>query len=284
MKKHYWSMLTSASLSASLALAILLAACGSPASTALPPTLVPTKPTNSNSSAPGTVLASAVVAPVQTSQMGFVISAPVKEVTVKEGDKVQAGQTLVVLDTPDLEFSVVEAEAALRSAQSDAELQRFRRKVVNKVGKTLYLSGPHELIEVADAKVQQAQAQLESAQASLAQGMLLAPYNGTVVQVNVAPGEFVQPGQIVAVIGDLEHLQIETTDLSERDVPTIKLGQSATVSMEALNTELNGKVTAITPMADTVGGDVVYKVTIALDEQTEGLLWGMNAEVKIMTE
>jgi HlyD family secretion protein len=284
MIKHYWPMLTSASLSASLALAILLAACGSPANTALPPTSVPTKPANNNSSAPGTVVASGVVAPVQTSQMGFVISAPVKEVAMKEGDKVQSGQTLVVLDTPDLEFLVVQAEAALRSAQADAELQRYRRKVTNRAGKTLYLSGPHEKIEVADAKVQQAQATLESAQAFLTQGTLLAPYNGTVVQVNVAPGEFVQPSQVVAVIGDLEHLQIETTDLSERDIAQVKIGQSATAFVEALNTELNGKVTTITPMADTVGGDVVYKVTITLDEQPEGLLWGMNTEVKIMTE
>jgi hypothetical protein len=30
-----------------------------------------------------------------------------------------------------------------------------------------------------------------------------------------------------------------------------------------------------------VGGDIVFKVTIALDEQPKGLLWGMTAEVTI---
>jgi hypothetical protein len=34
-------------------------------------------------------------------------------------------------------------------------------------------------------------------------------------------------------------------------------------------------------MADTVGGDVIFKVTIAPDVQPEGLLWGMTAEVEI---
>jgi hypothetical protein len=34
-------------------------------------------------------------------------------------------------------------------------------------------------------------------------------------------------------------------------------------------------------MADTVGGDVIFKVTIAPDGQPEGLLWGMTAEVEI---
>jgi RND family efflux transporter MFP subunit len=232
----------------------------------------------------GTVVASAVIVPAQKSEMGFIISAPVKEVTVKEGDVVQAGQTLIVLDTPDLEYSVVEAEATLRSAQADAAIQRFRNKTRNQAGKVIYLSGPRELIEVADTKVQQARAALEVAQATLAQGVLLAPFDGTVVQVNVAPGEYVQPDQIVVVIGDLDQLQVETTDLSERDIPAVKLGQNAVVYVKALETEFRGKVTAISPAADIVGGDVVYKVTITLDEQPSDLLWGVNAEVEILTE
>jgi multidrug resistance efflux pump len=148
----------------------------------------------------------------------------------------------------------------------------------------IYLSGPRELIDVADARVQQSQSALEVAQATLAQGLLLAPYDGTVVQVNIAPGEYIQPGQVISVIGNLDHLQVETTDLSERDIPNVKLGQIALVHVKALDAEFSGKVTAISPIADIVGGDVVYKVTVSLDEQPEGLLWGMNAEVEINTE
>jgi hypothetical protein len=37
-------------------------------------------------------------------------------------------------------------------------------------------------------------------------------------------------------------------------------------------------------LASTVGGDVVYAVVIALDEQPEGLRLGMSAEVQIATE
>lgn len=263
---------------------IVLTACGSQTPAVVTPVSTPTSPQGANTPADGTVIASAVIVPAQISEMGFVISAPVREVTVKEGDKVQAGQMLVILDTPDLEFSVVEAEAAVRSARADAEIQRYRNKTRNQAGKVIYLSGPRELIDVADAKVQQSQSALEVAQATLAQGSLLAPYDGTVVQVNVAPGEFVQPGQVVSVIGNLEHLQVETTDLSERDIPNVKLGQIALVHVEALDTEFSGKVTAISPVADIIGGDVVYKVTVSLDKQPEGLLWGMNAEVRIITE
>ncbi len=40
----------------------------------------------------------------------------------------------------------------------------------------------------------------------------------------------------------------------------------------------------IAPQANTIGGDVVYPVTIALDEQPPGLRWGMSVEVEIAAE
>jgi hypothetical protein len=37
----------------------------------------------------------------------------------------------------------------------------------------------------------------------------------------------------------------------------------------------------VSPTADTLGGDIVYEVTIAFDEQPEGVLGGMSADVTI---
>jgi hypothetical protein len=48
-----------------------------------------------------------------------------------------------------------------------------------------------------------------------------------------------------------------------------------------LNENVSGKVIGISPRADMVGGDVVFKVTIAFDQQPENVLWGMTAEVTI---
>jgi HlyD family secretion protein len=67
-------------------------------------------------------------------------------------------------------------------------------------------------------------------------------------------------------------------------VPGIKIGQAATVFIEALNQDFNGKVIDIARVSETVGGDVVFKVTIKLDDQPEGLRWGMSADVKIEAE
>jgi hypothetical protein len=84
-------------------------------------------------------------------------------------------------------------------------------------------------------------------------------------------------------MGDLSRLQVETKDLSERDVPRVQIGQTARVFIKPLNQEFTGKVTDISRISSTVGGDVVFKVTIDLDTQPQGLLWGMSADVTIET-
>jgi HlyD family secretion protein len=234
-----------------------------------------------------TVTASAVIVPAQISEMGFLISGIVKDVAVKEGETVKAGQTLMVLDTPSLEFAVTGAQAALRAAQAQAEIRSndvirdYKINWTKFTVKKLRLSVPHEVIEIANANVQRAQASVEIAQANLAQGMLLASHDAVVAALNVAPGEFVKSDQTVITLATLNTLQVETIDLSERDIPKVHVGDSASVFVEALNKTIPGKVIRISPMADRVGGDVVFKVTIAPDVQPEDLRWGMTAEVEI---
>ena len=238
-----------------------------------------------DTSAPSRVKASAVVVPAQESHLSFVISGLVTDVTVAEGDRVQAGQALVQLDTSELEYDVISAEAALTVAKFDAKMQKQREKKFNfQTFKFVHVSPPAEKILQADSKVEQSQFALEVAKAALAQGTLVAPFEGTVVEVNIAPGEYVQPAQAVIVIVNLEDLQIETTDLSELNIAAVQIGQPAMIFVEALNEDFPGKVTSISPISNTIGGDVVFKVTIQLDEQPKGLLWGMSADVEIKVE
>ena len=92
------------------------------------------------------------------------------------------------------------------------------------------------------------------------------------------------PGQVVVTLADLSLLRVETTDLSERDVAGVSVGQRASVYVEALGAEIQGRVAGVAPQATTIGGDVVYVVYIQLDEQLPGLRWGMSADVEIATE
>jgi len=244
---------------------------------------------NNNVLAQKTVTASAVIVPAQVSDLGFLISGMAKNIPVKEGDTIKAGQTLIVLDTPGLQYAVDEAQAGLRAAQAQAEIRsndivrKFIIDYAKLTVKKLKLSSPHEVIEMANAGVQSAQASVEDAQANLAQGTLTAPFDGTVTSLGVMPGEFVQSDQAVLTLATLDDLQIETTDLSERDVPNVHVGDPVNIFIESLNKNISGKVIRISPRADIVGGDVVFKVTIAPDTQPAGLLWGMTADVEIQS-
>ncbi len=138
-----------------------------------------------------------------------------------------------------------------------------------------------EEIMVAEAKVEQAQAGIDSVQAKIDKLTLTAPFSGTVTDVPVDASEFVSAGQTIVKIGDLEGLRVETTDLSEIDVARIGVGSTASVEFDALPDEgTTGVVTRINPKADE-GAGVNYTVVIELDNLPENLRWGMTAFVDI---
>lgn len=259
---------------ATILAALVLSACTSAATPAPIPTVSlggGNTPNNNQSSDSNSVSASAIIVPANDAELAFASIGRVTAVNVKVGDQVTAGQTLVTLDSTIQEARVREAEANLLAAQ-----------VQLKYKKRLGLDQVH--IETAEADVARTQALVDSARAVLAsQFALTAPFDGTIISVDIAPAETVVPGAAVIVLGDLSSYKIETTDLSERDVTRIQVGQPATVFIEAVGDEFTGNITDIARISTTLGGDVVFKVTIELDQQPEGLLWGMSADVKIET-
>ena len=172
----------------------------------------------------------------------------------------------------------------LASAQADvavaearlAEAQAYFAKVKD---------GPDpDQLALAQARLAAAEAQLAAAKSALKDLELRAPFSGTVAELHIHNSEWVAPGQPALLLSDVQHLRVETTDLSERDVPQIEIGQTVTVLIKALNQEVTGRVSEIAPLADTLGGDVVYKTTIDLDAYPSGLRAGMSAEVQFGTE
>lgn len=273
MKKVFWIVIS--------ILALTLAACGQASTTEAIPT-VSLEGGQASSGAPAnsgdSVSAAALVVPMSEARLSFTSVGRVTSVNVQVGDKVEAGETLVELDTTLLEAKVREAEANLAFAETDL---KYLIRVTGCRGEGCTPSYKH--IEVAENQVARAQALVDSANATLnAQSHLTAPFAGTVVSVDISPAETVTPGEVVIVIGDLTGFRIETTDLSERDVPSVKIGQEVNVFVEALGQDFKGKVADISNISSTLGGDVVYKVTIDFSQQPEGLLWGMSADVEIL--
>ncbi len=243
---------------------LALTACSSTAT----PVAIPTVVLSANPEAGNTVSASGQVVPIQKVQLSFPLTGIVKTINVKEGDTVTKGETLATLDPAILEAQVREKQAEVNAAQTQVDYLRR-------------LGTSQENLDGALADVEKAQALLDSAKATLAEATLTAPFNGTVAEVDLSPAETAVPGQVVIALGDLTKYQIETTDLSERDAPNVKVGQTATVAVHALNKQFTGRVSDVARVSTTVGGDVVYKVTIQLDTQPQGLLWGMTTDVTI---
>jgi len=269
MKNIYWIVI--------LALSLALTACGQAAPAEPVPTVVlDTSAPDSGSPASistGGVVASAEVRPVDSVNLSFPLLGMVKTVGVEVGDKVTSGQTIATLDTTIIEARIAEAEAGVVTAETQV-------RYLKRVG----VGTAYEQIDAAQADVDRAQAVVDQLKAQFEQATLTTPISGTVIKVDVAPGETVNPGQVIIVIADLSHMRIETTDLSERDIPAVQIGQSASVFIDALNKSFEGKVVDIDRQSETVGGDVTYRVTIELEQQPAGLRWGMSAEVEIQTE
>lgn len=260
-------------------IAIFITACGTQTTPEAIPTIVLNAEESNNqpeTSSGSAVTASAVVVPVIEAHLSFPAIGKVTNVNVQVGDEVKAGQVLVELDTTILEAKVKEAEANL----AYAEIQL--KYLIRLAGCRNNCATTEEHIEIAENDVARAQALLDSAKAVLeSQSNLTAPFDGVVVAVNISSAETVTPGQVVVIIGDLSRFQIETTDLSESDINKVKIGADANIFIEALASEFTGEVVNIDYLSSTLGGDVVYKVTIELNEQPDELMWGMSADVQI---
>ncbi len=178
----------------------------------------------------------------------------------------QAQATLDKLLSKATAGQIAEATAQVHSAQAELDLLTAGARIQD--------------VAAAGAAVTEATAALALAESNLANLTLRAPFTGTVTDLNTGAGEMVLPGAAVLTLADLSQLQVETTDLSERDVVRVAVGQPVKVVVTPLNTEIAGRVVRIAPQANIVAGDVVYTVVVALDELPADLRWGMSAEIE----
>ncbi len=172
------------------------------------------------------------------------------------------------------DLDVAEANAEVTVAQ--ARLSASEREV------EILKKGPApDDVALAEERIANAKAQQMAAESALRDLELLAPISGTVTELYIKQGEFINPGQEVLLLSDLEHLRVETTDLNEIDVARVDVGNPAFVTFDALpDVAVNAKVVRIAPKA-SVGSGVNYTVELVLEEIPAKLRWGMTAFVDI---
>ena len=124
------------------------------------------------------------------------------------------------------------------------------------------------------------EARLEAAKAGLAAFSVIAPFDGVVAELNAKSGSSISAGQVAVTIADFSSWLIETTDLTEIDVVNLSEGQPVTVTFDAIpDAQLTGVIQSIGQSYEEKQGDIVYPVTVALDDSYPSLRWGMTAVV-----
>ncbi len=211
-------------------------------------------------------------------------NARVKTVEVKKGDRVEQGQVLVTFEESDngtqigkLELNLEQQRLQLEQAQnqykelqrSGAEASALEQARVNI--RSIQLNIEQTLLELEEAK--EAQASPEP---------LVAPIAGTVTAIHVKPGDAVTPQTEAVVITDYDHLQLTIT-VDEMDVPKVKVGQTAEVTLDALPGRIiRGTVEDISMEGSQSNGVATFPVNILL-EPAEEVRPGMSGTAEIVT-
>jgi HlyD family secretion protein len=218
-----------------------------------------------------------------------VYDAAVRKLNALEGTGSEADIAVAEANLATAQAQVIEAEREWERVkdgpnQADVALLEAQISAADR-DYQIYKDGPDpDDVAVAEARLENAKAQLAAAESALADLELLAPFSGVVSEIHINPSEWVSPGQPVLLLADLEHLQIETTDLGEIDVAQIQVGDVATVTFDALpDVVISGVIQSIAPKA-AAGSGVNYTVVLEMDEIPAALRWGMTAFVDIELE
>ncbi len=141
---------------------------------------------------------------------------------------------------------VVQAQAQVRAAQTAPQQVRITQEQAGS----------------ANAKVEQKRAAVQQAELALQYTTILAPVSGIVSKRNVEPGQVVQPGQPLISIVNLEDLWT-TADFKETQLKNMKVGQRATIKVDAYDTEYKGHV-------DSIGGATGARFSLLPPENATG--------------
>ncbi|HEY7938096.1 MAG TPA: HlyD family efflux transporter periplasmic adaptor subunit [Candidatus Limnocylindrales bacterium] len=132
------------------------------------------------------------------------------------------------------------------------------------------------------ASVTSAQTAVDSAEATVKLATISAPADGTITAVSLVAGLDAPSGDAI----EMEGAQMQVTaSFAETDLPSLKVGQSATIAITATNETATGKLTEIDPVASSSGSSsvVTYPVVISLDTTPSDVKAGMSASVSITT-
>jgi HlyD family secretion protein len=172
--------------------------------------------------------------------------------------------------------SPAEVDAAknrLQKAEADAQLLEAK------------LSGRFSSPEIAkvQAAAAQARASYEAAQEVLKDSIVRAPFAGTVYQLPVKQGSYVQGGALLAQVAQLDKMQVRGF-VDEPEIGRLAKGQKVEIRWDALPGRVwQGTLTRVPTVVTMVGTRNVGEVTCAIDNPDRKLIPSVNVNVSVLT-
>ena len=219
------------------------------------------------------------------------------QLLVEEGDLVEEGETLAVMDRGDFEDRLDErqallrqAEAAFRAKQDDYRRREglFQQGVVSADSFNTIRSD----MVAAQANVIAAKERIQQLQEEGRQLVIRAPFSGTITARYAEPGAFVTPttsastnaGATSSSVVELSQGLEVVARVPESDIGRIAIGQKAQIRVDAFPDErFQARVSEIAPRAEKLDNVTSFEVELDLVEPDQKLLIGMTADIDFQT-
>ncbi len=242
---------------------------------------------------PDVLEAVGTVQAAQTSALASQMMGTLVEVRVHEGDRVQQGQVLAVIDDSQPRAALDRAIAANSASQQQlaaAESELALAESTLRRFQTLYERksvSPQEFDEIktrqqaalarrdmASADQEQTKAAIAQATTSLAYTKIRAPFDGVITEKKADTGTLASPGMPIFTVEDVRRYRLEAS-INETDLAMVRIGKSVPVLLDALGNEpLPGKVVQIVPAADAASRSFLIKVEMPADSRLRSGLFG----------
>ena len=204
--------------------------------------------------------------------------------SVAEGSRVKAGQSLGHIDLAEMSTRVAERDAnvgSARAALAQAERTHASNERLAAQGfiSTIALDTSRAGVDTARAQLAAARASLATTQVGMRDAALLAPISGIVAKRQVVPGERVSMEQPLLTIVDLARLELAGS-VGTHEVSRLAPGMAVQVQVEGVNQPVAGRIARIAPAAEP--GTRSIGVTIEMSNKEELLRAGQYAVARVL--
>lgn len=211
------------------------------------------------------------------------IAGEVREVLVREGEPVTAGQVLVKMDTREYQARLEQAKGALQAARGQLDIAAKARDnnqallARGFISQTAYDNTASQY-GIALANVESAKGALDVAQKSLGDTVIQAPISGLVSSRTIQPGEKVSADNRLLDVVDLHQMEMEAA-VPTSEIMSIVQGQDVQVKVEGMAQPLPGKVVRINPAIQSGSRSIL--VYIQIDNPQLALRVGMFGDAQL---